>query len=110
MTKTEQGHGKHLAEHRKVQAPNQARLRELVGVFQQQIGSIEIGRRHILCLLAAADHDVETQYRSVDRASGEEASKRGPAPKLQQQLEGITRVPKAHQRFAMQMIDTVLQQ
>jgi hypothetical protein len=36
--------------------------------------------------------------------------KRGPAPKLQQQLERITRLPKAQQRFVMQMIDTVLQQ
>jgi hypothetical protein len=30
--------------------------------------------------------------------------------KLQQQLERITRLPKAQQRFVMQMIDTVLQQ
>ena len=36
--------------------------------------------------------------------------KRGPAPKLQQQLERITRLPKAQQRFVMQMIDTILQQ
>jgi len=35
--------------------------------------------------------------------------KRGPAPKLRQQLERITRLSKAEQRFAMQMIDTVLQ-
>ena len=38
------------------------------------------------------------------------AAKRGPAPKLQQQIERITRLPKAQQRFVMQMIDTVLQQ
>ena len=36
--------------------------------------------------------------------------KRGPAPKLQQQLERITRLPKAQQRFVMQMLDNVLQQ
>lgn len=36
--------------------------------------------------------------------------KRGPAPKLQQQLERITQLPKAQQRFVMQMLDTVLQQ
>ena len=35
---------------------------------------------------------------------------RGPAPKLQQQLDRITRLPKAQQRFMMQMIDAVLQQ
>ena len=37
-------------------------------------------------------------------------TKRGPAPKLQQQLERITRLPKAKQRFVMQMLDNVLQQ
>ena len=36
--------------------------------------------------------------------------KRGPAPKLQQQLEQISRLPRARQKFVMQMIDTVLQQ
>jgi hypothetical protein len=42
----------------------------------------------------------------ASRSSG----KRGPAPKLQQQLERITHLPEAQQRFVMQMIDTVLQQ
>jgi hypothetical protein len=35
-------------------------------------------------------------------------AKRGPAPKLLQQMERIQRLPKAQQRFVMQMIDTVL--
>ena len=38
------------------------------------------------------------------------ARKRGPASKLQQQLERISALPKAQQRFVMQMLDTVLQQ
>jgi hypothetical protein len=38
------------------------------------------------------------------------APKRGPASKLQQQLERISALPKAQQRFVMQMLDTVLQQ
>lgn len=37
-------------------------------------------------------------------------SKRGPAPKLQQQIERIQRLPRAKQRFVMEMIDTVLAQ
>jgi hypothetical protein len=36
--------------------------------------------------------------------------KRGPAPKLQQQLEQLSRLPKAQQRLVSQLIDTVLQQ
>jgi hypothetical protein len=38
------------------------------------------------------------------------AGKRGPTPKLQQQLERITRLPKGKQRFVMRMLDNVLQQ
>lgn len=37
-------------------------------------------------------------------------SKRGPAPKFQQQIERVSRLPRAKQRFVMQMLDTVLQQ
>lgn len=36
--------------------------------------------------------------------------KRGPAPKLQQQMERITKLPKAQQRFVMQVIESVLSQ
>ncbi len=36
--------------------------------------------------------------------------KRGPAPKLQQQLERISKLPKPKQRFVMQMLDTILAQ
>lgn len=37
-------------------------------------------------------------------------SKRGPAPKLQQQIERIGQLPKTKQRFVMEMLDTVLAQ
>jgi len=43
-------------------------------------------------------------------AEAPKPGKRGPAPKLQQQLERIATLPKAQQRFVMQMLDTVLQQ
>lgn len=48
----------------------------------------------------------------MEELIGEEAkpSKRGPTPKLQQQLDRITQLPKAQQRVLMQMIDGVLAQ
>jgi len=36
------------------------------------------------------------------------AKKRGPTPKLQQQIERIQRLPKAQQRFVMQTLETLL--
>lgn len=38
------------------------------------------------------------------------AGKRGPAPKLQRQIERIHQLPKARQKFVMEMIETVLSQ
>lgn len=46
---------------------------------------------------------VETLIGQKEAAPG----KRGPAPKLQQQMERIQRLPRAKQRFVMDMIDTV---
>jgi hypothetical protein len=39
-----------------------------------------------------------------------EPAKRGPAPKLQQQLEQLSRLPKAQQKLVSQVIDSVLAQ
>ena len=36
--------------------------------------------------------------------------KRGPAPKLQQQMDRIIKLPKSQQRFVMQVIESVLAQ
>lgn len=37
-------------------------------------------------------------------------AKRGPAPKLQQQLERLRQLPKAKQKFVVEMLETVLRQ
>jgi hypothetical protein len=37
------------------------------------------------------------------------SGKRGPQPKLLQQVERIRRLPRSQQRFVMQMTDTALQ-
>ena len=49
---------------------------------------------------------------SLDELVGEtaQARKRGPTSKLQQQLEQISQLPRAKQRFVIEMLDTVLQQ
>ena len=38
------------------------------------------------------------------------AKKRGPAPKLQQQMDRIAKLPKAKQKFVIEMLDAMLQQ
>jgi len=39
-----------------------------------------------------------------------EATKRGPTPKLQRQLERPSRLPKAKQKFVSEILATMLQQ
>jgi len=36
--------------------------------------------------------------------------KRGPTPRLQRQVELINQLPRAKQKFVMEMLDTVIQQ
>jgi len=50
---------------------------------------------------------------SLDELIGKknvQPAKRGPAPKLQQQIERIQQLPRTQQRFVMQMLDTVIAQ
>jgi transcriptional regulator with XRE-family HTH domain len=103
--------GTRIAERRKAQGLTQAQLGELAGVTQQQIASFEIGRRRVpvstLPLLAKAlDVSIETLIGGSTKAAG----KRGPAPKLQQQLERISQLPKARQRVVSEVLDSLLAQ
>ena len=50
---------------------------------------------------------------SLEELIGEknvQPAKRGPAPKLQQQIERIQQLPRSKQRFVIEMLDTVLAQ
>lgn len=53
---------------------------------------------------------------SLDELMGQSApapqrgGKRGPASRLQQQIEAVAQLPKAKQQFVSQMLDTVLAQ
>ena len=104
--------GERLAVLRKDRSITQVQLAETLGVSQQAITAYESGQRRVpistLPLLA------ETLDISIEELIGTPAKrstrKRGPASKLQQQLERISTLPKAQQRFVMQMLDTVLQQ
>jgi transcriptional regulator with XRE-family HTH domain len=104
--------GTRMAELRRVQTITQVQLAEALGVSQQTVNAYEVGRRRMPV------SSVPTLARlfgvSVEELLGEPLSaatrKRGPTPKLQQQIERITQLPKPKQRFVMEMLDTVLAQ
>lgn len=102
--------GARIAQLRKDQGITQAQLAATLGVSQQTITAYEVGRRRIqvsaLPVIAQAlGASVEALVADVPKPA-----RRGPVPKLQQQLEQVSRLPKAQQKFVMQMLDTVLQQ
>ena len=105
------GLGLRVAELRKQQGITQVQLAETLDVSQQTMQGYEAGRRRIpvsaLPVLAKTlSVDLETLMGETDKR----ASKRGPAPKFQLQIERIAQLPRARQQMVMDMLDGVLAQ
>ena len=102
--------GQRIAQLRKEHGPTQAQLAELLGISQQQVASFEAGRRRVtVSMLPALARALAVPIEALLGVTLENG-KRGPTPKLQQQLERISRLPRAKQRFVTEMLDTVLNQ
>ena len=101
--------GTRVAQLRKEQNLTQMQLAELLGISQQMVASYEVGRRRIpLSLLQRLAQGLAVP---VDALLGTgTTTNRGPTPKLQQQLERLSRLPRAKQRFVSEILETVLQQ
>lgn len=103
--------GQRIAALRKAQGLTQVQLAEAMGVAQQTLAHYEAGR---LRLLAGALPNLAGQLgvtveelvgtSSTKRAAG----KRGPQPKIAQQLERIQALPAAEQRAIVKVLDSVL--
>ena len=104
--------GGRIAERRKAQGLTQVQLAEALGVSQQAVTAYESGNRPVpISLLPLLADTLQTSIEElIDTPAKRGAGKRGPAPKLQQQLEQLSRLPKAQQRLVSQVIDTVLAQ
>jgi transcriptional regulator with XRE-family HTH domain len=102
--------GARLVELRRAQGLTQAQMAELLGISQQQVACCEKGQRRVSV-------DLLPQWARLLGVTMEEllglepqSARRGPTPKLQQQLERISRLPRAKQRIVMEMLDGVLSQ
>jgi len=103
--------GARVAELRKAQNITQVQLAETLGVSQQTVNAYEVGRRRMpVSSVPALAKLFGVSVEELMGSTHTGAKKRGPTPKLQQQIERIQRLPKAQQRFVMQMLDTVLAQ
>jgi transcriptional regulator with XRE-family HTH domain len=107
-----QAMGKRIAEFRKAQDMTQTQLANALGIAQQTMAHYEGGKLRIpVALLPLAATLLAV---SVEELIGEPAKaakgKRGPTPRLQRQVELITQLPRAKQKFVMEMLDAVIQQ
>lgn len=104
--------GAHVAELRKAQNITQIQMAEVLGVSQQTINSYEVARRRIP--VSTLPTLAKLFGVSIDELLGETDqpinTKRGPASRLQQQIEQIRQLPRSQQSFVSKMLDTVIQQ
>ncbi len=102
--------GRCVAELRKTRDITQVQIAEHLGVSQQTVNAYETGYRRIP--VSALSPLARYLGVSLDELVGEtaQANKRGPTPKLQRQIEQVRQLPRAKQRFVIEMLDTVLQQ
>jgi transcriptional regulator with XRE-family HTH domain len=104
--------GARIAELRKERGLTQVQLAQTLDLTQQMVASYEVGRRRVPVSLlpGIADALGVSIEELIGRQPARAAAKRGPAPKLQQQIERIAQLPKAKQRFVIEMLETVLAQ
>ena len=85
-------------------------LAEALGIAQETMAHDEDGvsRIPVDVLTHVADQLGISVEDLIGITAKRSATKRGPAPKLQQQLERIQSLPKAQQKAIAQVIDSVL--
>ncbi|WP_199179055.1 helix-turn-helix domain-containing protein [Dyella sp. AD56] len=104
--------GQRIAEHRKARGITQVELAKTLGIAQQTLahyegGTVRIAVATLTVVAKALDVAMEDLLGS---ASAKTAGKRGPAPKLQRQLELVSQLPKAKQRLITEVLDSMLAQ
>jgi transcriptional regulator with XRE-family HTH domain len=102
--------GRRIAEQRKARGITQVQLAEQLGIAQQTMAHYEGGVSRIAVetlTQAAAALDVSVEE-LIGTSTARTPGKRGPAPKLQQQLERVQALPKAQQLAISRVLESVL--
>lgn len=102
--------GQRIAALRRERGMTQVQLAKTLGISQQHMLSFEKGRRRMLA--GALPAVCEALGVSLEQLLGAEVktSRRGPTPKLQRQLERLSRLPRGQQQMVSKMLDALLQQ
>ena len=103
--------GSRIAQLRKDAGLSQQVVADQLGIAQQTLAHYEVGRLRVpASLLPRLAQLFNVRGDDLLGLNTARAGKRGPTPLLQKQIEQIAQLPKAKQRFVMQMLETVLAQ
>jgi len=103
--------GQRITEARKAQGLTQTQVAEAVGIAQQTLAHYEGGKLRVaVALLTPLAQALGISVEELVGAPTKRAGKRGPTPKLQQQIERLSDLPQAKQRIVMEMLEGVLMQ
>lgn len=102
--------GQRIAERRKALGITQVQLAETLGIAQQTMAHYEGGVSRIAVeTLAQAAQTLDTNVEDLLGTQAKRSTgKRGPQPKIAQQLQQIEALPKAKQRAIAQVLDSML--
>jgi transcriptional regulator with XRE-family HTH domain len=103
--------GSRITQYRKDSNLTQVQLAETLGVSQPTMNAYELGQRRVT--VSALPVLAKALGVGLEELLGESTAatkKRGPAPKLQQHMERISKLPKPRQRMVMEMLEAVLAQ
>lgn len=104
--------GQRIAQFRKAKGLTQVQLAERLKIAQQTMAHYEGGNLRIAVSLLknlAYELDVSVEelvYEAAPAAKG----KRGPTSVLQSKVDQISQLPRAKQKFVIEMLDTVINQ
>lgn len=103
--------GARIAAAHKASSLTQVQLADAMSVSQQTVASWEVGRRGVpVSVLPLLARTLGVAAEALIGASERPNAKRGPTPKLQQQVERLSRLPRTKQRVVIEMLEGLLAQ
>jgi len=102
--------GTRIAQLRKERGWSQTELGQRIGLSQQIVASYESGQRQHFPLCRLIDLATAFGLNLMELLFGESGGpqKRGPASKMERQIEQVRQLPKSKQRFVSELLENVL--
>ncbi len=103
--------GQKIARYRKAQGLTQVQLAEILGVAQQTMAHYEGGHLRIaVAMLSPLANALSVPVEELIDETLKTKKKRGPTSILQRQIEQVGLMPRAKQKFIIEMLDGLIKQ